>query len=1046
MVEKSDAGIDFLLSFFENLDEMVYISDRETNELIYMNRHLRCSLGYERHEEYRGKKCYEILQGSSAPCAFCTNQALEKEKFLSWTHKNPVLNKRYLIKDSLILRDGKQYRIEIAIDVDSEVVCNTPYYYARSETILNECLQRVFSTTDPEEGLELMMAYLGETFQCDRVYVFETDGNGQMDNTYEWCAQDVAPQKEILQKMSTSSIDWWMKLFGRNQVVLINDLEEIRTQYPVSYAILKPQGIKSLAAGPVSVEGKVVGFLGVDDPSREMMNMLPSILNVIGCFVATLLQRRDLLRRLNVLSFHDPLTGAYNRNAMSEHSVRCGEKDSLGVIYCDITGLKQTNDSQGHNAGDQLICHCNELLQQTLETPWIYRSGGDEFVAVFYNTDEETFRQNVHALHDRIWQDECHIAVGYAWSDQKPFSLDMLISQADKVMYQDKREYYAANSSVPGIERRKPDKASQGAEADSRFRQFLKDTYHDEEFFFNSISRQNAVSYFYFGDIQKNLFYVSDNMRDEFGFQSNVVIGLLQEWTKRISTQRYRQLHQEKIRELLSKKETVYDLRYQVRNTAGKSIWVRCYALLEWNEDKTRPLFFSGRVTHQDDTFVVDPVTNLPRGSALARFNGQPWHDQEKRMAIGFCLNSVTELNSTRGRAYSDHLIRGIADELTSQLAGKLSFYRLEGLRFIALTEDNCRESKESLVKSIRDIITAEYRARGLSVHRPSSFAVMEYPQPHLSITDFLENMVSLIKVAKNDPKQPFIDDSSANISKIKQISNMALALEHDVFHKMENFRLVVQPVVSAASGKVVGGEALLRWSFEGREVSPAVFIPMLEKDHLIQTAGRWVFEQAVCVCMRLVACIPDFYLTFNVSLQQLSDETFTDFMKKTMDKYYLDGSHLIAEMTESCMDEQPENLLHFVDACKSMGIQIALDDFGSGYSSLRMLLQYPSNMIKLDRSLLAEMTKSEDKMNFISSIVYACHRFGKKVCMEGVETDVQNVLIRESGCDMIQGYYYYHPMELDDVYRLISSSATSCRVPPVPKQTEPDEEPDELL
>ena len=181
------------------------------------------------------------------------------------------------------------------------------------------------------------------------------------------------------------------------------------------------------------------------------------------------------------------------------------------------------------------------------------------------------------------------------------------------------------------------------------------------------------------------------------------------------------------------------------------------------------------------------------------------------------------------------------------------------------------------------------------------------------------------------------------------------------------------------------------------------------------------LFDQTACCCMRLVTYIPDFYLTFNVSLQQLSDRQFTSFMKSTMEKYHVDGSHLVAEMTESCMDEQPEELFQFVNDCKAMDIKIALDDFGSGYSSLRMLLQYPSSVIKLDRSLLREMTESEDKMNFISSIVYACHRFGKQVCMEGVETGVQNALIRKCGCDMIQGYYYYRPMEIDDMYRLAS-------------------------
>ena len=86
------------------------------------------------------------------------------------------------------------------------------------------------------------------------------------------------------------------------------------------------------------------------------------------------------------------------------------------------------------------------------------------------------------------------------------------------------------------------------------------------------------------------------------------------------------------------------------------------------------------------------------------------------------------------------------------------------------------------------------------------------------------------------------------------------------------------------------------------------------------------------------------------------------------------------------------------------------------------MLLQYPSSIIKLDRSLVREVTESDEKMNFIRSIVYACHQFGKTVCMEGVESSDQNSIIRDTGCDMIQGYYYYRPMEVEDVYRLISN------------------------
>lgn len=345
-------------------------------------------------------------------------------------------------------------------------------------------------------------------------------------------------------------------------------------------------------------------------------------------------------------------------------------------------------------------------------------------------------------------------------------------------------------------------------------------------------------------------------------------------------------------------------------------------------------------------------------------------------------------------------------------------------MRCAAILDAGCTESREELVEQIRAIVDSWYHLMGISLQHTCSFAVMEYPQSNLMPADFLGQLVSLIRVAKHDTKQLYAGYSESNIERVKYMSNMALALSRDVLCGMENFRIVIQPIVSTLNGRAIGGEVLLRWKFGGKDVSPAVFVPMLEKDNMIHLAGRWVFEQAVCACMRLVSYDPDFYLSFNVSLYQLSDSHFLNFMEETLGKYQMDGCHLVAEMTESCMDEKPEKLLHFVTVCRKLGIRIALDDFGSGYSSLRMLLQYPTNIIKLDRSLLGEMVESADKMNFISSIVYACHRFGKMVCMEGVETAEENTLIRESGCDLIQGYYYHKPMELDDVYRLLASES----------------------
>lgn len=1023
--------VEHIWEFFEDLDEMVYVSDMETHELVYMNRYLREALGCADNTSYVGKKCYEVLQGCSTPCYFCTNHRLEMGKFVSWTHKNPVLNKRFLVKDSMVDVDGHHYRIEIAIDADSEDTRKTSYYYARSETILSECMQHMFSSANPEECIGRMLSYIGKTFLCDRAYIFEIYDEETTSNTYEWCAENAVPQKDLLQNLPLTAVDWWLKLFADNEVTVISDIESIRTVYPESYAVLKPQDIHSLAAGPIKADGEIAGFIGVDNPDEQMLPLITPLLNVIGYFASTLLKRRDLLARLHKLSYHDQLTGALNRHALLEQYGDLPMK-SVGVIYCDITGLKKINDSQGHKAGDQLICHCYELLRETANTSMIYRTGGDEFIALYPNWQEMKFYESLHRLQRKIEEDACHIAVGSVWSDKQPLNLENLITQADESMYQNKRTYYQENSWRTGVERRQPDKdprisAFENEEQhkeECTFLRFLSQSSCDIETMFRSVSQDNESSYFYLGDMQEDLYYISDNMKEDFGFKGNLVKGLLKEWSKRISTPEFQDMFWQDISGMLREKRTLHDLRYQIRDVYGHNLWIRSYGILKWNEDKTKPLFLSARVTHQDKKFVVDPVSNFPRERASFLQLEEIRKSGEKTLVIGFSLNGFKEINNTKGRSYGDRLLKKVANALTENLFWKMSFYRLEGMRCMAIVSPICiADDAKLLVEQIRNVIRKCYESMGVSVQNTCSFGVMEYPYENMTPEDLVEDLISLIRLSKRDSKLEYLDYSTPNIYRVKQMSNMVLALTQNVMNHMENFRIVVQPIVSAGNSTVIGGEVLLRWNFEGQDVSPSMFIPILEGENLIQTVGRWVFEQAVSTCSRIQAHIPRFYLTFNVSLHQLSDPMLLPFMEETLKKYGVRGSSLIAELTESCLDEQPDKLTAFVNECHKLGVYIALDDFGSGYSSLRMLLQYPSNIIKLDRSLIREITESEAKMNFIRSIVFACHQFGKTVCMEGVEYADQNEIILNTGCDMIQGYFYYRPMELKQIYEIVSQT-----------------------
>lgn len=1010
-----------ILNYFEEMDEDVYIADAETYDLVYLNEAMRNRYGYQSHEDYSGKKCHDILCGFDVPCPFCKNDQIKDKDWRSCIYTSRKQGKQFLFKTRMFHYGGKRYRIGIFLDVESAVSDGSEHYDEIYDSVVNGCLQEVVSATSAEKSIEQILAYIGTKFLCDRVYIFEFQGSDFLSNTYEWCAEGSVPQKEILQKESIECVDWWMEKFRRNEIVFIEDIEKIKTEHPMTYSTLKPQNISSMAVVPIRINNKIHGFVGVDNPSQSMFHFIHPLLTVIEKVIPLLLKARIIFDSMDRIGFHDPLTDAFNHHAMTDHFADTSAMKSIGVISFDIIGLRQINATLGHKAGDFLIKKCYNHIHNLLENDRIYRIGGDEFLSAYLDCSKADFYKQVKILKENLRTYRYHIACGAAWSNQKPLNVDALIAKADKRRNQNKLEYYNQKYMIQEEELEEYSVPAQLAEANSP-EQFMSAISLDMGTFFRSIEENNHSCYFYLGDIQKNLFYISDCLRNDFGFKSSIVPNFLNAWGKFIAIAESRKSYMQKLGSMMDGENSVLDFHCLVRAADGGVMWVQNYGIVTWDEEKGIPLTISGRITHQDNSFVVDPVTNFPQASVFWNELRETQKTIETCNVIGFHFNHITEINHIYGRNYVDRLLNDTAVLLLERLSDKMSFYRLEGIRFIAVIKPECAEKQEILIRQIREIAKDSYHRLGLFFPCPCSVAVLGYSQAEMSIDEFRNNLESLIDIAKHTPEKEYIQSSENCPQMMRKISNLELALNKNVMDGMENFRVVVQPAVSAENETIKGGEVLLRWRCHDEDVSPAVFIPLLEKSNMIHIAGRWVFEQAARICSRVISYYPDFYLSFNISLYQLNDTGFVEFMEKTINKYHLDAFHLVAEITESCLDQQPEMLMLFIQDCKKIGLRLAMDDFGSGYSSLRMMLQYPYNIIKLDRSLLQGITVSDDNQSFIRSLVHTCHYCDKEVCVEGVETAEENLIIRKTGCDTIQGYYHYSPMELNQLYGLISS------------------------
>ncbi len=435
--------IDNFKNIVEELDQIVYVSDIETYELYYINKTGRRLL--DSHYPI-GQKCYKVLQGKQEPCSFCTNHLLHKHQFHRWERTNPIFDRKYILNDKLISWNGKTARLEIATDITHhQNVSEETKEKLKIEKTIVRCIRALTRTDDLNTAINNVLQSIAEFYQADRAYIFEIDYFGKVcNNTYEWCKQGITPQIDNLQNVPIQAIERWLDIFRFEPMVIIPDVDALKDTDPTEYQILKSQMISSLLVSPFrqEAENTVSGFIGVDNPRWFTKDY--TLLDSLSYFIIDEMKKRALSEQLFFMSYHDALTGVFNRNCYKKDFEKFSSdfKNSIGIIYADINGLKKVNDELGHNAGDKLIKNVASILIACFKGHKIYRVGGDEFVIVCKDLSEEEFQSYIKKVRDRVDSDEtCSVSFGQAWSNQRD-NIEKLVKEADFLMYQDKNNFY----------------------------------------------------------------------------------------------------------------------------------------------------------------------------------------------------------------------------------------------------------------------------------------------------------------------------------------------------------------------------------------------------------------------------------------------------------------------------------------------------------------------------------------------------------------------------------------------------------------------------
>ena len=431
------------LSLLNEISELVYVSDPETYELLFVNQTGCQTLHLE---NYKHKKCYEILQGKTSPCEFCTNDRLCDDNFYTWEFTNPSIGRHFLLKDKIIQWRGKTARMEIAFDItERELQKQELKNMLDVQTLITNCVRMLYAVDDLDQTINAVLTQIGEFLVSDRAYVFEIKDE-LMNNTHEWTAPGISPQLEKLQQLDLSLISDWLPFFEKNDCIIIDDVEQLQKTNPAAYATLHAQEITSLIAAPIFLDNKLAGYIGIDNYDSEKIKNSSYLLLSMSIFLSYAIRHRNHVDMLHRLSYHDLLTNALNRNAFMDvlSQFRPGQYASAGIIYIDINGMKEINDFYGHHQGDKILITTVAKVFNLFKPDELFRIGGDEFVIITYDLTETDFYEKFNLLRN-IFCEKTNlpfsIATGSCWV-KSPSDLNSLLQQADSAMYADKKKFY----------------------------------------------------------------------------------------------------------------------------------------------------------------------------------------------------------------------------------------------------------------------------------------------------------------------------------------------------------------------------------------------------------------------------------------------------------------------------------------------------------------------------------------------------------------------------------------------------------------------------
>lgn len=414
-----------------------------------------------------------------------------------------------------------------------------------------------------------------------------------------------------------------------------------------------------------------------------------------------------------------------------------------------------------------------------------------------------------------------------------------------------------------------------------------------------------------------------------------------------------------------------------------------------------------------------DALTDLPnRQLFLDRLEQALLRSQRSQQygALIFVdLDNFKLINDTRGHLVGDSVLVEVAARLRQSFREEDTVARLGGDEFVicmtdlGLSEANARTVEDECSSRLMEAMQLPFCVEGEEFSVSASLGLAYYHDHSLSASELLRQADMAMYQAKESGKNQIImfqkemAENTQRLFELKEDSKKALLLGQ--------FFLVYQPQVNSCNRRIIGAEALLRWSHPTRGlVSPGEFIPLLEESDMMPEIGKQVLEMAARQLAEWSGAelIDDtFKMSINVSPQQFRQTDFTETVRSTIRKYNLPAHIIDLEITEGMIIDNIDHTVAAMNELRAMGIHFSIDDFGTGYSNLNYLKSLPLDVLKVDQSFIRDIENDSNDRAIVSTIIAMADQLNLNTIAEGVETEDQLKILQDMGCRNFQGYLY---------------------------------------